>query len=70
MLKYSASLILYSLVFIVTLAAGATGSSGQQWFPERKDLEIMSMRSAIVVNAIVLILVGVLAYLIIRAIRS
>lgn len=69
MLKYSASCILYSLVFVVTLATGAAGSGVQQWFPERKDLEIISMRNAILVNGIALIIVGVLTYVIIRAIR-
>lgn len=68
MLKYFASCILYSLVLVVTLAAGAVGSGVQQWTPERKDLEVMSMRNAILVNGITLAVVWTLVYLIVRAV--
>lgn len=63
MLKQSASYILTFLVFIVTLVSA---NAGQQWFPERKDLEVMSLRNAIIVNAVAILVIIGFIYMVIR----
>ncbi|GEM_PF-1952767 len=70
MLKYSASYILFLLVLIVTLFTGATGAGVAQWTPKRKDLEVMSLRSAVIVNGVTLLIIAGLFYLIVRAFQS
>ncbi|MET0979850.1 MAG: hypothetical protein ABWX90_01175 [Candidatus Saccharimonadales bacterium] len=69
MLKRIASHLLYLLVMIVTLFTGGAGG-GPQWTPERKDLEVMSQRNAIVVISLTLLLFAGLIYLVIRAFRA
>lgn len=64
MLKRIASHILYLLAFIVTLASA---NAAQAWFPERKDLETMSLRTAIIINGITFLVVAGLVFLIVRA---
>lgn len=64
MLKRIASHILFLLVFIVTIASE---NAAQAWFPERKNLEAMSLRTAIIVNGITLLIVATFVYLIVRA---
>jgi hypothetical protein len=68
MLKHLASYILYLLVLIVILFTGSVGVA-PQWAPERKDLEVMSLQSAIIVNGATLLLIIGLVYLIVRAVQ-
>lgn len=63
MLKQIASHILFLLAFIVTLASA---NAAQAWFPERKDLETMSLRTAIIIDGIALFILATFMYLIVR----
>jgi hypothetical protein len=66
MLKYIASCILYLLVLIVTLFSA---NAAQEWFPHREDLAVISLRSAIIVDGVTLLLIGAVVYLIARTIQ-
>lgn len=70
MLKRLASYILFLLVTIVTIFTGAAGAGVQSWAPSREDLEVMSLRSAVIVNGMTLIIIAGLVYLIIRAFHA
>lgn len=70
MLKYVASYILFLLVAIVTMFTGAAGAGVQSWAPNRKDLEVMTLRSAVIVNVTTLLVIAGLVYLIIRAFHA
>jgi hypothetical protein len=67
MLKRLASYILFSLVTIVTVAAGAAGAGVQGWAPSREDLEVISLRNAIIVISLTLLIAMGLVYLVVRA---
>lgn len=63
MLKQIASHILFLLAFIVTLASA---NAAQAWFPERKDLETMSLRTAVIIDGVTLLIVATSVYFIVR----
>lgn len=70
MLKLIASHILFFLVTIVTIFTGAAGAGVQSWAPNREDLAVMSLRSAIIVTSMTLLIIVCLIYLVIRAFQA
>jgi hypothetical protein len=66
-LQFTASRFLFLLTFIVTIFSS---NAGQAWFPQKGELEVMSLRSAIIVNVIILALLAGLAYLIVQFILA
>lgn len=52
--KRSAAIILFSSMSIAALAMGAVAGSTNDWMPRLKELEVMSVFSAILVNLITL----------------
>ena len=70
MLKLLASHILFLLVTIVTIFTGATSAGVQGWAPSRRDLEVMSLRSAIIVISITLLIIAGLIFLAVRAFQA
>lgn len=61
LLHLTASYFLFLLAFIVTLFSS---NAAQAWSPNRAELEVMSLRSAIIVNIIILAILAGLAYFI------
>jgi len=61
--KRSAAIILFSAMSIAALAMGAVAGSTNDWMPRLKELEVMSVFSAILVNLITLAAIGALIYL-------
>jgi hypothetical protein len=61
LLRRTASYFLFLLALIATLFSD---NAAQAWSPNRAELEVMSFRSAIIVNIIILAILAGLAYLI------
>lgn len=62
-LHFTASRFLYLLTFIVTIFSG---NAAQAWFPQKGELDVMTLRSAIIINLIILTLLASLSYLIVQ----
>lgn len=62
-LQFTASRFLFLVTLIVTLFSG---NAAQAWFPKKEDLEVMSLRSAIIVNVILLAVLAALTYLVVQ----
>ncbi len=67
MLKYLASYALFVIIVVGSMFKGAAGGLGWDWLPERKELEVMSIGTAIaVVFATLLAIIGTI-YLLVQA---
>lgn len=62
-LQFTASRFLFLVTLIVTLFSG---NAAQAWFPKKEDLEVMSLRSAIIVNVVFLALLTGLAHFVVQ----